>query len=392
MRLGSASACVLLSLGLACKQVAPDPEAQPPSASGRAPVLTSPASSALEPWSGAAPASSAALAMAREIQARKLKLAPARLRKPRLAFGDGVVGQLTAAELVVRGGPDFEVLLRQPLESPRVVVPLADGALLAAGARTLLRFEPSNKKVTGLARPVLLPGSSLFADAIRSDRVWVFDEGGSGATRPTPASLSSLELDPSVQGILLPSQRLELEPAGSDLLGTTREGVWIHWGARKAERFGPGGARLPALKLPDMPRLLWALPARRLDQCYLFDEEGRLFKAVVSPSFRRLSGIQLSGQPLTADVGDEGRLVAVVVVAGAGPRFELQLFDSELQQLAQVPLPSEAPTGADDWVRVVTENQGVSVAPRQARVAVGGPARVLIFDRQGKPVFSSASQ
>ena len=381
---------MLLSLWLVgCKRPPPDQEGQLRRATSQTPGAAPPADA--EPLR-AATISSAAQATAREIQARRLQLAPVRLRQPRLAFGNGVVGQLTASELVVRGGPEFEVLLRQPLEGSRAIVPLANGALLAVGARALLVFEPSNKQVKAFARPMLLPGSSLFADAIRSDRVWVFDEGGGSATPPTPASLSSLELDPKVQGILLPSQRLELEAAGSDVLGTTREGVWIHWSGRKAERFGPGGARLPAVKLPEMPRLIWALPARRLDQCYLLDESGRLFKAVVSPSFRQLAGIQLSGRPLAADVGDEGRLVAVVVVAGSGPRFELQLFDSELKQLAQVPLPAEAPTGLDDWVRVVTENQGVSVAARQARVAVGGPARLLIFDAEGKQVFSSISR
>ncbi|HEY6081188.1 MAG TPA: hypothetical protein VIW29_20375 [Polyangiaceae bacterium] len=388
MRPGSGFAGVLSLWLLGCKQAQPDLEQQPLPAPVLAPGAARPSPSALEPRR-VAPISSAAQATAREVQARKLQLAPVRLRQARLAFGDGVVGQLTATELVVRGGPEFEVVLRRSLEGPRALVSLADGSLLAAGARGLLVFAPSNKQVRTLARPVLLPGSSLLADAIRSDRVWVFDEGGGSAT---PASLSSLELDPSVQGILLPSQRLELEAAGSDVLGTTREGVWIHWSDRKAERFGPGGARLPALRLPDMPRLIWALPARRLDQCFLVDESGRLSRAIVSPSFRQLAGIQLSGQPLAADVGDEGRLVAVVVVAGAGPRFELQLFDSELSQLARVPLPAEAPTGLEDWVRVVTENQGVSVAARQPRVAVGGPARLLIFDALGKQVFSSISR
>jgi hypothetical protein len=238
-----------------------------------------------------------------------------------------------------------------------------------------------------------------------ADRVWVFDRGGT-SSKAAP-SLSSIPLEPVERGvsapglepapapqpsILLPNQRLELEPGGSNVLGVTREGVWLHWGASKVERFGPGGARLSALKVPELPGLLWALPARRLDQSYLVDEAGGLSKALVSPSYRRLSGIRLSGPPLSADVGDEGRLIAVVVVAGAGPTFELQLFDAELRQLAKAPLPAEAPTGRDDWVKVVTENQGVSVAARQPLVAVGGPARLLIFDARAQQVFPSSSQ
>ncbi len=338
-----------------------------------------------------APISSEARALARDIQASKLHLAPERLREPRLAFGDGVVAQLTSDELVVRNDTDFAVVLRRPLEGPRVVVPLADGSLLAAGARELLRFEPQNKRVRQLARLVLLPGATLLPDAIAADRAWVFDRGG-GDSRPTRPTLSSIQLDPEARGILLPTQTLELESGGPGVLGATREGVWIHWAARKAQRFGPGGARLPALKLPELPKLLWALPARRLDQCYVFDEEGRVFKAVVSPTFRQLAGIQLQGQPLSADVGDEGRLLAVVVVTGAGPRFELQLFDGDLKELAKVPLPAEMPTGDDEWVRVVTENQGVTVASRRSLVALGGPTRLLIVDGLGKQIFTNLSQ
>jgi hypothetical protein len=399
MRLGVASVvCVTLPLwlgGAACERRAPGRDRADP---GPAPAASRPTQPSLpsnvqgsSDLRAPSPISSEARALARDIQASKLHLAPERLREPRLAFGDGVVAQLTSDELVVRRDTDFAVVLRRPFEGPRVVVPLADGSLLAAGARELLRFEPKNKRVTQLARLVLLPGAALFPDAIVADRAWIFDRGG-GDSRPTQPTLSSLQLDPEARGILLPTQTLELESGGPGVLGATREGVWIHWAARRAQRFGPGGARLPALKLPELPKLLWALPARRLDQCYLFDEAGRVFRAVVSPTFRQLAGIQLQGQPLSADVGDEGRLLAVVVVTGAGPRFELQLFDADLKEVAKVPLPAEMPTGDDEWVRVVTENQGVTVASRRPLVALGGPARLLIVDGLGKQIFPIPSQ
>lgn len=395
MRFGEAFVIAALSLGLlACERQAPGVDREQPGPAPDSPPIPQPAPSRLEEPPDPrrpAPISGEARALARDIQASKLHLAPERLREPRVAFGDGVVAQLTASELVVRSDTDFAVMLRRPLAGPRVVLPLADGSLLAVGARELLHVEPKSKRVKALARPVLLPGTELLPDAIAADRIWIFDPG-SAQSRLTPPTLSSVQLDPEAQGILLPTQTLELEPGGPGVLGATREGVWIHWAAKTAQRFGSGGARLAGLKLPELPKLLWALPARRLDQCYLFDEQGGVFKALVSPTFRKLSGIQLQGQPLSADVGDEGRLLAVVVVTGAGPRFELQLFDADLKELANVPLPAEMPTGDEAWVRVVTENQGVSVAARRPLVALGGPARLLILDGHGKQLFSIPSQ
>lgn len=335
--------------------------------------------------------SGAALELAKAVQASKLRLEPQRVRRAELAFGAGVLGRLGPSELVILNTGDYGVRKRLPLVGPRAVIALADGALLAVGAEALLRFEPRNGRVQQLARPMLLPDAELLADAVRADHVWVFDPGVSGQQQASPSALISFELRPADGLVPLPTGTLELE-AGAGVLGATREGVWIHWGEGRAERFGPGGARLRPLKVPDAIRPIWALPARRLDQCYLFDREGRLSKAVVSPTFRELASIKLSGIPWTADVGDEGRLVAVLVVIDAGPRFELQLFDSDLKQLARVPVISEAPTGGEDWVKVVTENQGLRVAPREPRVAVGGPARLQIFDARGAQVFSSSSQ
>jgi hypothetical protein len=134
------------------------------------------------------------------------------------------------------------------------------------------------------------------------------------------------------------------------------------------------------------------LPARRLDQSVWLDEAGQASRVLVSPSYKRLASVQLTGRAVDADVGDEGRLLAVLAVTGPGPRFELLLLDQGLAPLGRALLPSDAPTGADDWVRVVTENQSVAVAPRQAWVAVGGPQRLQIFDAHARAVFSIPSR
>lgn len=297
---------------------------------------------------------------------------------------------MTYEELRVLDSSSGELLLRKPLEGARLLVPLVDGALLAVGAKSMLRVDPHSKKVTPFGKPVLLPGAELYPDAVAADRIWVFDvlKLGDGRSRPI---LSSIVLEPARLGVLLAERSVELELAPGGLLGRTREGVFIYLGKGGAERFGPGGARLPKLSLPSLPGLVWALPARRLDQCFLF-ERRRVLRALVSPTFKQLAAVELAGTLLTAAVGDEGRLLAAVVVTGAGPRFELQLFDADLAQLARVVLPSEAPTGEANWVKTVTENQGVTVAPRDGLVAVGGPGRLQVLDAAGKSLFSIPSR
>ena len=364
----------------ACQTSSPG-DAPPAARSTRAVPLLS-----LAPPASPAPASSELVELERAIQASKLQLAPERTREPRLAFGSGVLGQLTTDELRLFDAADGSLLASHALQGARLVVTLADGGLLAVGSGAMLRFDPYNKRVSTLAKPVLLPGSELHADALVPDRIWVFDpEHRAQGAAPRPV-LSSMLLDPKRSGLLLPDRTIELEQPSGGVLGTTREGVWLYLSGRSAERFGPGGARLARLALPEQQDLLWVLPARRLDQCFVFDEKGGVSRAVVTPSYRRLSSVQLSGLPLAAAVADEGRLLA------EGPRFELHLLDAELQPVARVDLPSVAPTGGEDWVKVVTRNQRLATAARAPRVAVGGPDRVSVFDAQGKLVFSIPSR
>lgn len=339
---------------------------------------------------GPAPASSAVIEIGKRLQAERLAVEPLRVREPGLAFGKGILGQLAAGELRVFDTAGYELVASFALEQPRTIVTLADGSLLAIGARTLLRFDPATKKARQLPRPTLLPGVELRPDAMSSGRVWLFDAGRGSTAGTARAALHGVPLDGDAGAVVLPDRSVEL--AGRGVLGTTREGVWLYLSERRAQRFGPAGAKLKELELPELPGLLWVLPARRLDQAYLVTEQGRVVRALVTPSFKQLSEARLAGSPFSADVGDEGRVLAVVVVTGAGPRFELQLFDAELGVTGRAQLPGDEPTGRSDWLQVVTGNQRVAVSAYEARVAVGGPQRVLIFDARGERLFSIPSR
>jgi len=336
----------------------------------------------------ARPPSSAVVALEKAFQQEKLPVPARRFHAPQLAFGKGVLGQLTRDALAVYDTEDFRLLESVPLESPRALLALADGSLLALGARRMLRWEREKKRATQMSKPLVLPQAQLYADAQQADLFWIFDgEGGAG-----PATLSSYRLTPSDSPVPLPEQTVELASPRGGVFGVTREGVWLYRTPARVERLSPGGLRLPSFAVKDAALPTWVASARRLDQSLWVDEAGVVSRVLVSPSYKLLSSVQLAGKVVDADVGDEGRLLAVVAVTGPGPRFELLLLDEGLAMRGRVVLPSDAPTGMDDWVKVVTENQNVAVAGRGARVAVGGPLRVTIFDAVGAQLFSIPSR
>jgi hypothetical protein len=342
-------------------------------------------SAQLEPLPPPRPVASAALAVSRSLQANALRLAPAGGRVPRLVLGKGVLGQLTEDSLRVYSTRDASLLVSAPLEKPRALLTLADGALLALGATVMLRVEPGHQPLS-FPKPVLLPGADVFADAVQADRIWIF-EG-----RRAPPRLSGYRLTKGSQRVLLPEQELELESPAGGVVGTTREGVWLYFTAGRAERFGPGGARLKGLTTSELAAPSWSLPTRRLDQQYLIDERGQVTRALVTPHFRKLSRHELGLLPFAAAVADEGQLLAIVAVVGDGPTFELRLFDQALLEQGRAALPAEPPTGRDDWVQVVTRNLHLAAAPREPLVAVGGPDGALIFDARAKQVLSIPSR
>ena len=383
---------LLLGLLVACeaRRDSLPPEPSPPEAALLRGVPSALSSALTESARPLAPLNSAALPLEQALQASKLGVPARRDHQPRLAFGKGVFAQLTAQELRVFDAQSFEPLATEPLEGPRALLTLADGALLAVGTQNMLRWERGKKHPTLLARPMLLPGADVYADSQAADLVWVLDAVGTPAS---PPSLSSFRLFKSEGLVALAEQTIELVSARGGIFGVTREGVWLYVTRGHAERFSPGGLRLQGLVLSERgAQPTFVLPARRLDQSFWVDEAGQVSRVLVSPTFKRLAATALAGTAFSADVGDAGRLLAVTVVTGAGPRFELQLFNNELKPLARVPLPGESPTGTEDWVKAVTENQNVVVAAGAPRVAVGGPARFAIFDARGTRIFSIPSQ
>lgn len=359
------------------------------------PLRVLPAPSALDllaPRPSAAPPSSAIVAFEKALQAKKLRPPPRRTHAPRIAFGKGVLGQLTPDSLRVFDELDFRLLSSEPLESPRALLALADGSLLAIGARGMLHWEREKKHAKTFPRPVLLPGAHSYADAQRGDRFWIIDVEGKAGDSRGPGLLHSYLLEPSEAPLLLPEQTIELTSPRGGVFGLTREGTWLYVTAGRGERLSPGGLRLPGLRLGDSELPTWLLPARRLDQSLWLEDSGHVSRVLVSPTYKRLGDAALPGIAVDADVGDAGQLLAVVAVTGEGPRFELLVLDQKLAQRGRAVLPSDAPTGNDDWVKVVTENQSVAVAPLQPRIAVGGPLRLTIFDGEGNLLFSIPSR
>jgi hypothetical protein len=370
----------------ACKRETPDPVPVPPAPSeGTAALLA-------QREKPPRPINSAVLAFERTLQAQKLRPPARRVHEPQLAFGKGAFGQLTRDGFAVYDSGDFRLLTSQALESPRALVALADGSLLAIGARTMLRWERDKKRPTALPRPILLPGTQLYADAQQHDLLWTFDGESRGGTDRAPATLRSYRLKPAEAQLLLPEQTVDLSSPRAGVFGVSREGVWLYATRGHVERYSPGGLRLPGFDCPNESPPTWIVPARRLDQSLWLEEQGSASRVLLGAGCKRLSSVSLGGALVDVAGGDEGRLLALVLVTGPGPRFELSLLNQDLEPLGRGTLPSDPPTGGDDWVKVVTENQTVVVAPREPRVAVGGPLRVSIFDARGASLFSIPSK
>lgn len=383
------SSCCWLLAWLGCRGPGAEPAPAARASASAAPAVSPPA--LLELSTHARPVDSAVVALEQAIQAQKLRPPARRAHEPQLAFAKGVLGRLTRDGFEVYDTSDFGLLHQEPLESPRALLALADGSLLAIGGRALLRWEREKKRATALPRPMLLPGVQLYADAQQPDLIWTFDDSrASGDARPP--TLRSYRLAQAAVPVLLPEQTVELSSPSGGVFGVSRERVWLYVTPGHVERFSPGGLRLPGFATAESSLPTWLLPARRLDQSLWLNEQGQASRVLLAAGCRRLSQVTLAGPVVDADVGDQGRLLAMVVVTGPGPRFELSLLDQELAPVGRVVLPSDAPTGTEDWVKVVTENQTVVVAPGQARVAVGGPGRLAIFDGGGGQLFSKSSK
>lgn len=364
----------------ACKQ-----EPAPPAESSSVASALASTSLPLEP-PVAKPSNSAAQEVERALQEQRLRPPLRRKHQPRIAFAKGVVARLTSDALEVWDERAAKLQVRLPLEEPRVVLTLADGALLALGRAGLLRWEPGHKAPLR-PRPVLLPGAELFADVQQPNLIWVAD------TDSAPPKLTSYRIDAEqMTGVLLPEQTIELgsEPGGT--FGVTREGVFLYVTSSGALRLAPSGAKLAPLSTAGATPPAWLLPSRRLDQSWWLDERGRIERVLVSPQYKVLQRATAVAKPQAAAVGDEGRLLAVVAVTGAGPRFELHLFDPELEPRGTIGLSTDTPEGQAGWAEQVMRNQEVVVDPRRPRVAVGGPDRLLVVDEKSNVILSIPSK
>lgn len=371
---GTALGVLACTLGIACS-------GRHDSSSGRRADASPPPSAHVS--ADASPDRAAVTALQRELQSARLALPPRRRHLPGLAFGSGALGRLRDDSLQVLDDRTLEELARIPLEQPRAVLGMADGALVAVGTSGLVRWERGKPVAPPAPRPVLLPGAELYPDPRRADVIWVLDPDA------VPPKLTSYALGAtSVSRVLVPEQTIEAAGPRGGTFGVTREGVWLYVTPGKVERFAPSGLKLPSLRSTEGTAPSWTLPSRRIDQSLWLEDTGPLTRVLVSPVFKSLSRVSSGGAPYTADVGDEGRLLGLVVVTGAGPRFELALFDTEHRERGRVVLPGDSPTGRSDWVPFVTRNQQLAVAPREARVAVGGPDRLTIFDGAGNIILS----
>lgn len=370
-------------LGLAgCDERPRPPEL--PSEPERPPKLDLDAALGEPAEAGAFDAAAEAKKLVAELRSAKLDVAPRRVPTQRLAFGKDRLAQLTESELVLRDTKDMKELARLPVTGPRRVVTLADGSVLVAAQADVWHVPKDPKKAERYARVPLFPDSLLLGDRREKRRLWVHH-----GLDPT---LFPYELGEA--GRVETLDLIELREADQKGIALLKDGSYVYTAGAKLERFFPGGKRW-SLGLPPGAEIWRVLTTRRLDEIWLARSDGKLVLAQLSDS--ALTVKKTLELPGSFDIATNDTEVALLSLesrpadkaaapdAGLPARaWRLLVLDADGKELFSAELPLDAAGASEDWVRELTKNRGVALAPSQPLVAVGGPSFLGVWNYRDK--------
>lgn len=368
MRAGAALAVAAALISSSCK----DETAPPPASSGPpSPELSAsePAPSAPPPAPSLSPAVASAVLAIRETT---LPVTAPPIAPQRLAFGKGVLGELGADRLLVRGGKEeISVALREP----RALVTLPSGALLALGAEGVYRLEPGAKKPRRYGHVVFFPDSELFPELADDRAFWVTHRSTKIAFR--------FRFEDGERSVLLPELETPLEGFDGRALAMHRDGVFVYSTDDGIARLVPR-VRVTRMKRPEQasPEPIWRLLApERLDRIWVVSERGGVELWQFAPVATLIRRFEIAPDPYEVAVTDSA-LAAIVVTQGGGrPRsFSLVVYDLEGRERFRHELPSDPATTDDSWLAAVTRNKNLAISGREQKVAVGGPTWLGVWD------------
>lgn len=318
------------------------------------------------------------------IRERKLLLAPRRVPEQRIQFGRSRLGQLTDRALVVRDAKDFHERAKVTIADPRRLIVLADRSFLALGATASYRLRPGKKHADTLPRVTLFPSSVAIADRADSNRLWVlhgFDE-----------TLYQYQLEKTIGSMMGMGDFIELKGFNHEALGALKDGSFLYTTKNGFTRFYAKGKPHELAALPGKGKVWRLLTTKRLDRVWVARGNGELVLAQLGATLHVVRTIKLS--PMLFDIASNDSYLAALRVeqADGGARsWQLVVYDADGKQRLAATLPPEAtPPPGEDWVRAVTRNRSVSLAPHAPLVAVGGPGALWVWNvKTGRRVFSS---
>ncbi|MEB2312854.1 MAG: hypothetical protein OZ921_09620 [Sorangiineae bacterium] len=389
-RLGAALAALGLLVLAACERASPPDE--PPRRAAALPAGSAPASAAeLAALLGDAAAADGGGRLEAErtvtaLRERGLRVPPRRVAAERLAFSGARLAQLAADALVLRDAKSGAELARLPVDAPRSVVASIDGGFIVAAESAVYRLDPKAKALARLPRVTLFPESALFADRREPSAFWVLH-----TIDPT---LYRYDVpDGAVPALLAPADFVSLPGYAGGAFAALADGSFAYATSRGLERVFPKGKERD-YGASEGGAVVWRLlAARRQDQVWAILADGRAELVDLSgPRQRVVRRLALGSTPFdVASSDDTLAVVRVVEAAGAPRRWHLDVYDASGEKRLEAPLPPDPPISAgDDWVRRVTSDRSVVLAPKATEVAVGGPGSLALWDvKTGRAILPS---
>lgn len=363
----AAASCVALTLLLGCDDVPDnDPRLTPPSAMSVVPP----------------PAASASAGPKYRSSSLGLAIAARRGPSPWLSAGKGQLCQLTEGALLSRQLTKPGEAAREPLSNGRMVLSLKNGRCMVATLNELIMpavGTRESQRARRLPRFSLMPGTRAFGDRQDEERLWVHHSHD-----PT---LYRYSLEKAEGALLVPEDFVELaDYDGKAFLGL-RDGSFLYTAGKELRRFFPQGRKQQLGPQKGSAGVLRLLLARRIDQAWVVREDGLASLVTLTATLPWSRSHRLGSKLLTV-ASSERHLAALDLKSAPGePRvWRLRVYGEKKEEAifeAEVPAdPGDDGRVGPAWVEAATRNLGVVLTDKPARVAVGGPERMLVWDFQ----------